>query len=575
MEAQLICSSSFLSRLPQSSKLISINVKRPMIKAKLPFSTFNPILIKLFHKHTAQKSDQIPINNSLSSKQLAHDINYVRNKNHFSFLVDNILNKFDDLISTFFDDLPLHSGIDPKQVLTDNYEPVDEYPPTPCPVVEGSLPSCLDGAYIRNGPNPRFVPNGPYHLFDGDGMLHVVKISKGKAMFCCRYVKTHKYQVESEIGYSVIPSLMAGFNSPTASVARAIFLIAFRVLIARQFDPVRHGFGVANTSVALLAGRLFAMCESDLPYEIKVTEDGDVVTLGRHGFNSNEASFARMTAHPKIDIKTGDTFAYRYGPIRPFLTFHRIDNNGSKQKDVPIFSKKDCTVVHDFGITESYAVFPDSQLVINPTWVLSGRDSLLGVDSRKIPRVGIIPKYTEDGGEMRWIDVPGLNMFHLINAWEEDGGKTIVMVVTNSWKVEHVIEKIECSDLTLEKVTIDVKSKRVKRRSLSAPGRRHEFGTINPAYANKKNRYVYSAVIDGRAFVGVEKFDLSLTDGDCTVARRLYGPGSFSGESLFVAREPDNPTADEDDGYLITYVHDKNIQESRYLVMDAKSPNLC
>ncbi|KAL3645797.1 putative carotenoid cleavage dioxygenase 4, chloroplastic [Castilleja foliolosa] len=91
-------------------------------------------------------------------------------------------------------------------------------------------------------------------------------------------------------------------------------------------------------------------------------------------------------------------------------------------------------------------------------------------------------------------------------------------------------------------------------------------------------KYVYAAVIDGRALVGVEKFDLSLTEegdiGDCTVARRLYGPGSYSGESLFVAREPDNPTAEEDDGYLITYVHDKNTQESKFLVMDAKSPNL-
>ncbi|KAL3645801.1 carotenoid cleavage dioxygenase 4 [Castilleja foliolosa] len=571
MEAQLICSNSFLSRLPQSSKLISINVKRPMIKAKLPFSTFNPILIKLVHKHTPKTSDQIVINNSSSSKQSAH-ISYVKKKNHFSFLVDNILNTFDDLISTFLD-LPLHSGIDPKQVLTDNFEPVNEYPPTPCPVVEGSLPSCLDGAYIRNGANPRFVPNGPYHFVDGDGMLHMVKISKGKATFCCRYVKTHKYQVESEIGYPVIPSFIASFNGPAASVAR-VFLVAVRILIARQFDPVRHGFGVANTSVALIAGRLFATCESDLPYEIKVTKDGDVITLGRHGFNSTEASFSMMTAHPKTDMETGDTFAYRYGTTSPFLTFHRIDNKGRKQKDVPIFSKKDCTAVHDFGITENYAVFPDLQLVINPMWVLRGRDTIVGVDSSKIPRIGIIPKYAMDEGEIRWIDTPGLNMFHSINAWEENGGNTIVMVATNSLKVECVMEKYECSDLTLEKVTIDVKTKSVKRRPLAATGRFHELGTINPAYASKKNRYVYAAVIVGRAFVGMEKFDLSITDGDCTVARRMYGPGSYGGESLFVAREPDNPTADEDDGYLITYVHDKNTEESKFLVMDAKSPNL-
>ena len=41
-----------------------------------------------------------------------------------------------------------------------------------------------------------------------------------------------------------------------------------------------------------------------------------------------------------------------------------------------------------------------------------------------------------------------------------------------------------------------------------------------------------------------------------------------------MAREPNNPIAEEDDGYLVTYLHDDKTQESKFIVMDAKSPNL-
>lgn len=89
---------------------------------------------------------------------------------------------------------------------------------------------------------------------------------------------------------------------------------------------------------------------------------------------------------------------------------------------------------------------------------------------------------------------------------------------------------------------------------------------------------MYAAVGDPMPKIsGVVKLDISVSEGDrrdCIVASRMYGPRCFGGEPFFVAREPDNPEADEDDGFLVSYVHDENIGESRFLVMDAKSPNL-
>ncbi|KAI3453902.1 hypothetical protein Pfo_010565 [Paulownia fortunei] len=556
-------SSSFLAEHPQLLHVSSfrIKVKRPaqphIITVNSSFTTFQPI--KKLIKHTAPTLETLK--NPPPSRQVE------RNKKS---LLAIIFNTLDDFICSFID-LPLRPSIDPKHVLSGNFAPLDELPPTACDVVEGSLPSCLDGAYIRNGPNPQFIPKGPYHFLDGDGMLHMIKISQGKAMFCSRYVKTHKHMVEREIGYPFVPSVFSSFNGFASSIARCVLTVA-RVLTG-QIDPVTQGFGTANTSVALFGGHLFALCESDLPYAVKVTAEGDIITLGRHDFQSSEP-FLRMTAHPKIDQETGEAFAYGYNITRPFLTFFRISSDGRKQKDVPIFYMEGCTVVHDFALTKNYAIFPDIQIVVNPLWILRGR-SPVGTDPAKVPRLGIIPRYAEDESGMWWIDVPGLNMLHCVNAWEEDGGDTIVIVASNIVSVEQILENTELSQLTLEKITIDVKAKSMQRHPLSTQVL--DFAVINPAYAAKKNRYLYAGVIGLKSWLGVVKLDLSLTNadgGDCTVASRLYGSGWCGGEPFFVPRESNNPAAEEDDGYLVTYVYDENTKESKFLVMDAKSPTL-
>lgn len=243
-----------------------------------------------------------------------------------------IFNAFDNIINNFIDP-PLRDSINPRRVLSNNFSPVDELPPTDCEISEGALPSCLDGVYFRNGPNPQFLPRGPYHLFDGDGMLHAIRISKGKATLCSRYVKTYKYNIEKEAGFPIILNVFSGFNGLTASVAR-MAVTAGRFL-AGQFDPSK-GNGPANTSLAFFGNKLYALGETDLPYAVKLASDGDIITLGRRDFDGKLSM--RMTAHPKIDPVTKVAFGFSCSPIPPFLTFFRFNENGEKQAGVPIFS---------------------------------------------------------------------------------------------------------------------------------------------------------------------------------------------------------------------------------------------
>ncbi|KAG5541341.1 hypothetical protein RHGRI_021242 [Rhododendron griersonianum] len=438
---------------------------------------------------------------------------------------------------------PLHPSVDPNFVLTGNFAPVDETPPTECLVVEGELPPSLHGVYIRNGPNPQHQPLGPHHLFEGDGMLHSILLSQGRAIFCSRYVQTYKHKLEHDAGFPMIPNFLSGFNG-LGDVGRGI--VALGRAMTGQISLTK-GFGLANTSLKFFCNTLFAMVETDLPYSIRITEEGDIETIGRHDFDGKAP--VNMTAHPKMDEETGEVFAFRCFPVVPYLTYFRFDSNGYKEKDVPIFSINSPTYVHDFGITEHYAIFPDIVLEMAPM------DMIM---------------YATSDSEMRWFEVPGFNALHMINAWEDDQSG-IIIVATNALKIENFSHNLDKVHFSLEKLRIDMITGEITRSVLSK--RSLELGSTNVSYAGKKNRYVYMAVCEQvPKMSGVVKIDLELGR---EVAFRSYGGSCFGGEVLFVGRDTGNDIeCDEDDGFVVSYVHNERENESRFVVMDAKSPTL-
>ncbi|GLU19095.1 hypothetical protein SLE2022_353610 [Rubroshorea leprosula] len=461
-------------------------------------------------------------------------------------------------------DPPVHPSVDPQHVFTGNFAPVDELNPTECPVIEGKIPLSLNGVYIRNGPNPPHEPRRALHFWEADGMLHSLQFSNGCATYCSRYVNTYKYKIEEEAASPVIPNVLSGFYGLLDGFRFFAFLLK---IIAGQIN-LMNGFGVANTSLAFIGNKLLALYEADLPYEIKLTEEGDIETLGR--WNIDKMLFASFTAHPKFDMETKETFAFRYSPVfAPYLSFFRFDENGVKQKEVPILSMKKPCFIHDFAITRRYAIFQETQLVLSPFKVVMGGGQLVDYDPKHTPRIGIIPKYATSDSEMKWFHVPGLNVLHAVNAWEnEEEDEEIVLVASNVITIENMYD--QWLKLSVEKISINMKTGKVVRSILSP--RNLEFGTINTSYIGKKNRYAYFGVVDEVAkFSGIVKLDIETGQ---EVARRFYGKSCFGGEPFFVEKEAEHVESDEDDGYVMSFVHDEKTGESKFLVMDAKSPEL-
>jgi len=535
----------------------------PHLGARLPSrrqETWVPVLISSQEKTTIQGDHADSTGSSLGKIALSNSLFLSSHISRFQNCLSTTISKFID------HQPPLHPSVDPCQVFTGNFAPVDELEPTNCTVVEGELPGCLNGVYIRNGSNPQHMPNGPLHFFEGDGMLHSLTLSGGQATHCSRYVKTYKYMLEKEAGFPIFPNILSGFYSLPDVLANV--KVAGRVLCG-QINLMR-GFGLANTSLAFFSNKLLALCESDLPYVIGMTQEGDIETVGRWDFDRK--LFASMTAHPKVDKDTKEAFAFHCNPTCfPYVTYFYFNEDGVKQREVPLLSINQPTPIHDFAITKRFAIFPETQLVVEPTNVMLGRGMPVVFEQKKVPRIGILPRYAESDSNTRWFPVPGFNAMHVTNAWE-NGDDEVVLVAPNVLSIANVFHKIEKVHFSLEKLTINTRTGKVSRKVLSK--RSLELGSMNPYYIGKKNRYAYLGIAEKvPKMSGLAKIDL---EKECEVSRRLYGPGCFGGEPLFVPRNANavKSDEDEDDGFVGSYVHDENSGQSNFTVMDAKSPNL-
>ena len=77
-------------------------------------------------------------------------------------------------------------------------------------VLEGAIPTDLDGVYLRNTQSQVHEPMGYFHPFDGDGMIHQLNFQGGRASYRNRFVRTRGFQAEQEAERS----LWSGFVDP-------------------------------------------------------------------------------------------------------------------------------------------------------------------------------------------------------------------------------------------------------------------------------------------------------------------------------------------------------------------------
>ncbi len=413
--------------------------------------------------------------------------------------------------------------------LSHNYGPVaDEVTAFDLPVV-GELPAELSGRYLRNGPNPATEPDpSTHHWFTGDGMVHGIRLDQGRAeWFRNRYVGSRRM---SELrGHDDIagPSFSGTFD----------------------IGP--------NTNVGGFAGKTWAMVEAGgTPVEL----DYELETVARNDFEGTLPG--AFTAHPKVDPTTGEMHAmvYAWAEWLDHVQYVVVGTDGRVRRtlDIPL---PGMTMMHDMSLTERYAVVYDQPCTVDLDMAFSGRFPFRW-DPDYGNRVGLLPR---DGAadDIVWVDVPVCYSFHPMNSYDTPDGRVVIDLCVYDVMFHHDLLGPFEGMARLERWEIDPVARTCSVTVIDETP--NEFPRHRGSLTTKPYRYGYCASPRTDHTSGWPTIKHDLQTGE-----RIefdHGSGRAAGEPVFVARQDG---IDEDDGWLVTYVHDLGAGSAEFVVMDAQ-----
>jgi carotenoid cleavage oxygenase len=412
--------------------------------------------------------------------------------------------------------------------LRGNFAPVhDEVTAHDLPVT-GTLPPELTGRFLRNGPNPISEPDpATYHWFTGTGMVHGLRLNGGRAeWYRNRWVRSA--DAAAELG------------EPAPPTPYGDDVMAF----------------AANTNVIGHAGTTLALVEAGFPpvelsYELDTVRVTDFDGTLEHPFS----------AHPKRDPRTGElhVVAYYWGwgnQIRYMVV--GTDGRVRRTVDVPVPGGP---MVHDTAITETYALLFDLPCVFDLDAAMSGARLPYRWSPDYGARVGLLPR---DGTaeDVRWFEVEPCYVFHPLNAYDTPEGNVVVDLVRHPRMFAAEVLGPDEGATRLERWTIDVTGDKVLEETLD--DRSQEFPRHDERILGRPHRYGYGAAIGLKEGHGpAVKHDLARG----TTEVHDYGPGRQTGELVFVPRSDD---AAEDDGWLLSFVHDATVDRTDLVVLHAQ-----
>jgi carotenoid cleavage dioxygenase-like enzyme len=419
--------------------------------------------------------------------------------------------------------------------------------------VEGEVPTDLDGVYLRNTENPLHPALKFYHPFDGDGMVHVVGFRDGTAFYRNRFIRTDGFAEENEAGGALWPGL-----AEPVQIAKRDKGWGARTLMkdASSTDVIVHR-GVALTS--------FYQC-GDLYRVDPYSAD----TLGKESWGGAFPLEWGVSAHPKVDDRTGELLFFNYSKQAPYMHYGMVDANNElvHYVDVPLPGPR---LPHDMAFTKNYVILNDFPLFWDPK-LLQADVHLPGFHRDMPSRFAVLPRR---GGtdEIRWFEADPTFVLHFTNAYEDgdeivldgffEGDPSPVDTLTGDrYKKAFRYLALDGLQTRLHRWRFNLVTGQTTEAPLSESIT--EFGMINAGHAGTDYRYTYAATGKPQWFLfdGLVKHDLQTGAEE----RFTYEDGVYGSET---AMAPRIGSTCEDDGYLVTLTTDMNSDASYCLVFDA------
>jgi 8'-apo-carotenoid 13,14-cleaving dioxygenase len=397
--------------------------------------------------------------------------------------------------------------------------------------VTGAIPPELDGHYVRNGPNPVTPPHpATHHWFMGDGMIHGIRISQGKAVwYRNRWIRS-----------SAVTDALGEPRAP---------------------GPHEPPFDLVNTNVLGHAGKIWALVEAGgSPVEV----DDELGTVAYNTFDGTlkGGSFA---AHPHRDPKTGELHAICYSAENMNQIRHVVvDTLGKVRREEPI-AVQDGPSIHDCMITEKYAIILDMPVTFSLKSVLLGHGFPYKWNPKHKARVGLLPKEGR-GEDTIWCDVEPCYVFHPCNAYDNPDGTVTLDVCAHDSVFKDDILAPDSTAIPFERWTIDPAAHRVTRAVVDPDPQ--EFPRPNEEHIGLYYRYAYTLAVpmgeDPSNPIASKLYKHDMEAGTRQVHQ--FGKGRVAGEFVFV---PAAGAKSEDHGWLMGYVIDTADDTTELVILDA------
>ncbi|MGW0962001.1 carotenoid oxygenase family protein [Streptomyces gelaticus] len=282
-----------------------------------------------------------------------------------------------------------------------------------------------------------------------------------------------------------------------------------------------------------------------------------------------------FTAHTKYDAAADELHAVTYYPTWDHVRHLVIDRTGrvARTTRIPV---AEAPMMHDFALTGKYVVIVDVPVTFDMAAAEAGAPVPYIWNPKHPMRVGVVPR---TGGAVRWFEIDPVFYSHTLNAYDQ--GDTIIMELTTMPAPFYAAGRGNGGPSTtgtpvLDRWTIDLRANRV--RSTRLDDLPQEFPRVNESLVSRRHRFAYaaSAAEMWRAYETVdgippdEKFTNCLVKHDMLRGSRQvhrFPDGAAAGEPVFVPRRG---ARDEDDGYLLSYVHNPDRGASDMVVLSAQ-----
>jgi carotenoid cleavage dioxygenase len=411
-------------------------------------------------------------------------------------------------------------------------------------LTQGAIPDGLEGALYRVGSDRQYPSGRTDDIFiDGEGMIHMFRFKDNQVDYVSRWVQTERYKRQK-------------------AAKRGLF---GRYRNRYTNDPSVEGvhMGTGNTTAMFHAGKLYALKEDDLPH---LVDPETLETLGRDDLGG-QLHAQTFTAHPKVDPVTNELLAFSYqakGDATRDIAFYVFGPDGALTNEI-WFEMPYAACVHDFAVTEDWAIFPFFPLITDLDVIKRGGPYFQWHPDQEV-HIALVPRYGTAEG-IRWFRGPAASAGHMMNAFQE-GSKVhldLCLYEGNCFPFfetpagEHTAPVPPF--LTRLSVDLGQNDDRIEKRRLLDVS--CEMPRTDDRYQGRPYRHGYMICYrsrDGSSGTGRLDFETGMLDSWSP------GPGDSVQEAQFVPRTPDAP---EGDGWLLVPVSRVSRMRSDLVILDA------